>query len=426
MLKQGIVLSCGLLCFVGAVLVKENSPAPQSLANGARSQFATASVSPSPMESPAEPDASPEAVESEASSAPEQTPEPSPESTASPEASVPPENDEEANVFPGPRPSAATLQALHQQAVVVDTKVYTPVVLTENPKLRLKSYQGQAGFQQLKDGGVDVVFFSVFVNPYRFQQQALARAEYSLRRLRQEMLQNKSWIEWATSNADIERIVKAGKIAAIVGLENPAPLGQDLKHLERLYKQGVRYISPAWSAHSEWADSAAMKQPRWNGLSPLGKEAVAKMNQMGILIDVSHLSEPALQETLKLSQQPVIASQSATAKIQAHPFNLTDASLKLLNQNGGVIGVPLDAEQLGAQDIKTVVKHLDYTARAAGLENVGLASGFESRRAPITGLTGARDLPKVTEALVDRGYSQKQVYQMMGENYLRVFRQVLK
>lgn len=413
----------GLACLAGAGLLRQNSPPPQEPVLGIEQAWQgqqNASPSPAASQIPARPSPTP------VSSAP---PSAAPTATASPSASPSPSPEPASSASATPFPAASSPQELHQKAIVVDTHVETPFLISEK-NVRLRSNSGQVSLDKLREGGVDVVFFSIYVNPYKYKDQPRSQAEKIIGLLRKEIEANADLIELATSHADIQRIVAAGKIAGLMGMEGADPIGESLNNIDHFYKLGVRYLGPTWSTHTLMADSSGPPKPRWNGLSKFGKMAVERMNQLGMLIDVSHLSDAAFKDVLTLSKQPVIASHSAVDGVRNHARNLSDDMLKLLALNGGVTGIVfytpfLDAS--GKADLKRVVDHIDHAVKVGGIEHVGLGSDFDGLDLPPpTGLEDARRFPAITQELKARGYSNADVYKILGANFMRLFAQVLK
>lgn len=419
----------GAACLAGAGLLRQNSAPPQEPVMQIEQVWqAPQSASPTPAATlpPRRPRPSPSP-----SSAP--APSPSPSASGSPGASASPSGapsaSPSASASPTPFPAASTPEELHQKAIVVDTHVETPFLISEK-NVRLRSNSGQVSLDKLREGGVDVVFFSIYVNPYKYKDQPRSQAEKIIGLLRKEIEVNADLIELATSHADIQRIVAAGKIAGLMGMEGADPIGESLSNIDHFYKLGVRYLGPTWSTHTLMGDSSGPPKPRWNGLSKFGKMAVERMNQLGMLIDVSHLSDAALKDVLTLSKQPVIASHSAVDGPRNHPRNLSDDMLKLLALNGGVTGIvfyPPFLDASGKADVRRVVDHIEHAVKVGGVEHVGLGSDFDGLDLPPpTGLEDARRFPAITRELKARGYSNADVYRILGDNFMRVFAQVLK
>jgi membrane dipeptidase len=320
-------------------------------------------------------------------------------------------------------------QPLHQRMVIVDTHVETPLLISEN-QIKLRDNKGQVSLEKLRLGGVNVVFFSIFVNPYRYKNMAKSQADFIIKGFKKELEANQDWVELASSYADIERIVKSGKIAALMGMEGADPIGESLDNLNYFYKQGVRYLGPTWSTHTLMADSSGPSVPRWKGLSKFGKTAVERMNDLGMLIDVSHLSDAAFYDVIKLSKQPIIATHSGVDGVLQNARNLSDDMLKLIAVNGGAVGIvfyPPHLEKSGKATTESVVKHIDHAIKVMGEDHVGLGSDFDGLdRPPPTGLKDASEIPNLVNALKKKGYSEERIAKVAGGNFMRVFEDVLK
>ncbi|PIQ25174.1 hypothetical protein COW36_22975 [bacterium (Candidatus Blackallbacteria) CG17_big_fil_post_rev_8_21_14_2_50_48_46] len=337
-----------------------------------------------------------------------------------------------ASVAASPMPSPSgplDLKTLHAQAVVVDTHVETPLLLTETRTKLDKNPRGQVDLQRLKEGGVDVVFFSVFVNPWRYRKLAKSQADFIIKTIKQQVAAHPDKIELAYSYPDIQRIVAQGKIAGLMGMEGGDPLGSSLDNVDYFYKQGVRYLSPTWSTHTLLGDSASQR-PRWKGLSKFGKEVIQRMNKLGMLVDVSHISDAAFYDVLKTSTQPVIASHSGIRSVRMHARNLSNEMLKLLADKGGTVGIyfyPPFIDVRRSSNLAKVVDHIDAAVKLVGASHVGLGSDFDGLDAPPpVGLENAAKFPAITAELRKRGYSDTQIQQVLGGSFMRVFEQVLR
>lgn len=348
----------------------------------------------------------------------------------SPSASSNPSASPTDSISPTPRPSSETdLKTLHAQAVVVDTHVETPLLFTENGAKLGNNPRGQVDLLKLKQGGVDVVFFSVFVNPWRYRKIAKSHADFIIKSIKDQVAAHPKEIALAYSHADIQQIVSQGKIAALMGMEGGEPLGSDLKNVDYFYKQGVRYLSPTWSANTLLADSASQKA-YWKGLSKFGKDVVKRMNELGMLVDVSHISDAAFADVLKISTQPVIASHSGVRSVRIHPRNLSNEMLKQLAKNGGTVGIyfyPPYIDVRRGSNLAKVVDHIDAAVKQVGAAHVGLGSDFDGLdSAPPAGLENASKFPGITAELRKRKYSDEDIQLILGGSFMRVFEQVLR
>lgn len=421
-----IVLVIALGCLIGAATLRVTQPSPASMAPQIQVMQAP------PTEEPLAEDASemPPLAEADLSTAltaadPSPTPDASPTPSATPSSS--PSASPASQVLPSQNPDPNL--PLHQRLLIVDTHVETPLLISEK-QIKLRDNKGQVSLEKLRLGGVDVVFFSIFVNPYRYKNIAKSQADFIIQGLKKELTANQDWIELATSHKDIARIVQSGKIAALMGMEGADPIGDSLNNLDHFYKQGVRYLGPTWSTHTLMADSSGQPKPRWKGLSKFGKMAVERMNQLGMLIDVSHLSDAAFYDVIKTSKQPVIATHSGVDGGFSHPRNLSDDMLKLMAINGGVVGIvfyPPHLEKSGKATTESVVKHIDHAIQVMGENHVGLGSDFDGLdRPPPGGLKDAAEMPNLITALQKKDYTEERIAKVMGQNFMRVFAEVLK
>jgi membrane dipeptidase len=282
----------------------------------------------------------------------------------------------------------------------------------------------------------------------------------------------------AFSTADIERAHKEHKLAALMGIEGGHSIENDIRLLRDYYRLGVRYMTLSWSNTNEWADSSGdindSKVEHHNGLTDFGKQVVLEMNRLGMMVDISHVADKTFWDTIATTKAPVIASHSSARELTNAPRNMTDEMLRAVAKNGGVVDVnfysgfvdenyrkasePIGKESAEAirifvekqkaegktvpytaidrierewaakiprPPLKSLIDHIDHIAKVAGIDHVGLGSDFDGvAGATPAGIDSAADLPKITQALLDRGYSAEDVKKILGENVLRVFRDV--
>jgi len=279
----------------------------------------------------------------------------------------------------------------------------------------------------------------------------------------------------AFSVADIERAHREHKLAALLGIEGGHSIENDVHVLRDFYRLGVRYMTITWSNTNEFADSSGDahndKIEHHNGLTDGGKQIVQEMNRLGMLVDISHVSDKTFWDTIAVTKAPVIASHSSARALTNHPRNMTDDMLKGVAKNGGVVqvnfynafiddnyrkaaeaqsknrdaAVKANAEKLKAEGktptyldadrierewaakiqrppLSSLIDHIDHIAKIAGVDHVGLGSDFDGvSGATPQGIDSAADLPKITQALLDRGYSADDIRKILGGNLLRVF-----
>jgi membrane dipeptidase len=282
----------------------------------------------------------------------------------------------------------------------------------------------------------------------------------------------------AFSTDDIERARKQKKLAALMGIEGGHSIENDIHLLRDFYRLGVRYMTLSWSNTNEWADSSGdiddPKIQHHNGLTDFGKQVVLEMNRLGMIVDISHVADKTFWDTIATTKAPVIASHSSARALCNAPRNMTDDMLRAVAKNGGVVDVnffsgfldqnywnalqaqrteqaaatrayldKLEAEgkqityvdddritrewmaKIPRPPFTVLIDHIDHIAKVAGIDHVGLGSDFDGvSGATPAGMDSAADLPKITQALLDRGYSAEDIHKILGGNVLRVFKEV--
>ena len=339
----------------------------------------------------------------------------------------------------------------------------------------------QVDLPKMREGGLDVGFFIVFVGQgdrtaegyEKAKADAVAKFD-AIHRMTEKM--HPGTIGLAYSPADVERIHKSGKLVAAIGIENGFVIGKDLSLVEKYHARGARYITLAHGGHNDIADSATPRahepQVEHNGLSAFGRQVVAEMNRVGVMVDISHISKNAAMDAIAASKAPVIASHSGARAVNDHPRNLDDETLMALKKNGGVAqavalggfvkndppekraaldalrtelgitgfgrsSVPPDKRaeyarrraELDAKwppaTVRDFVNHIDHMVKLVGIDHVGISSDFDGGGG-IVGWNDAAETPNVTIELVRRGYSEAQIAKLWGGNLLRVWRDVEK
>ncbi len=357
---------------------------------------------------------------------------------------------------------------LHRQAIVVDTHIDTPQrLLDENLDLVPRDPKGHIDLPRMKEGGLDAGFMSIYVDMRRHQGlEATRRALQLIDSVNQQVARHPDQLTLATSAADVRRAHKQKKIALLMGMEGGTPIADDLRLLRLFYQLGVRYMTLTHGLANNWADSST-DEPKHNGLTDFGKDVVREMNRLGMLVDISHVSDKAFYDALEVSQAPMIASHSSCRALCNHPRNMTDEMIKALAAKGGVIQINYhigfldqtyaDAYEKIAPELRArmralteqykdddralsdarealfkeyqaqlpkvswerVVEHIDHAVRLVGPDHVGLGSDFDGATMP-EGLNDASYLPRLTQALLDRGYREKDIKKILGGNTLRI------
>jgi membrane dipeptidase len=345
-------------------------------------------------------------------------------------------------------------------------------VLDENVDLQKQLSDGHLDAVRAKAGGLDAQFFSIWVEPQLFGgggARAIQRADDQIAAVRALAENHPETWQLATTAADVRRAAADGKIAALLGLEGGYAIDERLENVSRYYKMGVRYMSPAWSVSTSWAGSSGDEVGATRGLNEFGREVVREMNRLGMMVDVSHVSDKTFWDIVNTSTKPVIATHSACRAITDVPRNLTDDMIRALAKTGGVVNVifypehiepgwsqkkkQLDSEIAGlvqrasenepgdavhkklARDrvrqeqyatrlpkvtVSRIVDHIDHIVKLVGIDHVGIGSDFDGVQATPADLSTVADLPNLTRELLKRGYSENDVDKILGGNMLRV------
>lgn len=349
--------------------------------------------------------------------------------------------------LPNGAASAQALNAadLHFSSTVVDGHNDTMMkVVDPNTWLPVTNIRSGTDFQvdipKIQAGGLDVPFFAAYTSGYYGNTpRSLSRTLALINALYWTQKQNSDVLHITSSFKDIQTAVKGGKIAAFPTIEGAYSLEKKnaIELLHQYYDLGIRAVGFTWNysnalgegANKVYGDPA--RTPSSGGLTELGEEVAREMNKLGMIIDASHMSENTFWDVIKVSQSPIIASHSSAYSLRNHQRNLTDDQLKALAENGGVVGVVLYPEFLTdrypneSASIKDYVDHIDHVVKVAGIDHVALGSDFDGGPLPAD-LKDSSELPKITEELVSRGYSKQDLQKLLGENMLRVLREVEK
>ncbi len=333
----------------------------------------------------------------------------------------------------------AVARGIHQRVITIDTHDDIPgnfATAEVDPGVR---GDRQVDLPKMREGGLDVAFFVVFVGQGDNDTQGYAGAFdrammkfAAIHRMTEEM--HPDTIELAASADDVERIVGAGKLAAAIGIENGWPVGDDLSNLARFKELGGGYFGLVHNGHNQIADSTNPRDDEpaelHGGVSDYGADVIAEVNRVGMMIDVSHASKAAMLEAAELSQAPVIGSHSACSALCDVSRNMDDEQLLALRDNGGVIQmvalgdfVKETSEGDAAATVGDFVDHIDHAVNLIGLEHVGISSDFDGGGG-VVGWSDASETFNVTLELVRRGYSEEDIAALWGGNLLRVWREV--
>ena len=319
---------------------------------------------------------------------------------------------------------------IHQKAIIFDGHCDTILeVMNHKRSLEKKSTTGHLDIPRMKEGGVDVQFFAIFIEDIYKPERSLKRTLKLIDCFYKEIEKNQDDISLVTNYNQIEEVNRAGKIAAILSIEGGEALEGDLGALRVLYKLGVRLLTLTWNQRNQIADGI-WESRTGSGLTEFGIKVIDEMNDLGMLIDVSHLLETGFWDVVKRSKTPIVASHSNCYALCPHLRNLKDEQIKALVDKGGVIGITFVPDFLTQEKRKTIVKdvvtHIDYLVEKAGIDCVGLGSDFDGTDDLPLGLEGVDKIPNITKELLDRGYKEREIEKILGGNFLRVFKEVVE
>lgn len=370
------------------------------------------------------------------------------------------------------------VMSIHKKAITVDTHVDTPMALLNEDfdiGKRNSPPQSRVDFPRMKEGGLDAIFFAAFTGQRERTPENTEKA-YSLAHQMIDKTYSvcetyNNMAEVATKSEDVYRLEKQGKSAIYIGMENGFPIGTDIDRVQEFYDRGTRYITLCHSSNNDICDSSTdRKGPEHNGVSEFGKEVIKEMNDLGMIIDVSHISDKSFFDVMELSKAPIIASHSSVRSIAHHPRNFSDEMLVALKKNNGVIQICLLDSYIKDPDTTTVyyqkrkelrarydkfetmtdtekqalrtewrdlsqkyppklptvqdcVDHIDYVKNLVGIDYVGIGSDFDGGGG-LDGVADVSEFPNITAEMLKRGYTEKEITKVWGGNFFRVFKEV--
>lgn len=378
----------------------------------------------------------------------------------------------------------AESRKIHDRVLTVDTHCDTPMRMVgsdwdigerHEPGLRGSA---KIDLPRMVEGGLDAEFFAAFVGQGQRNPDGYAKAKKQamllLDAIHKMCEDYPHLVELSTTPEDAYRLEKEGKRAAFIGMENGYPIGKDLSLVSLYYEKGVRYITLCHSRDNDICDSSTdERHPEDNGLSDFGIEVVAECNRLGIMVDISHVSDKSFFDVIKASRTPVFASHSCVRELCDHPRNLSNEMLKALASNGGVIQIcfvssfvkkaePNPERQKAFEELrqkygswseekdedmrkkmrqeymdiyerypmekatlKELVDHIDYVVKLIGVDHVGIGTDFDGGGG-IEGCNDVSEMPHITEELVRRDYTEEEIRKIWGGNIMRVFKRVVE
>jgi membrane dipeptidase len=320
---------------------------------------------------------------------------------------------------------------IHESITVVDLHCDSIIgVVDKGLNLSVRNEVGHLDIPRMKEGGIDVQCFAAWVSKEYYPDRSFERAMRLIDGFKKFVKENKE-IEQAFNSEDIRRINEQDKIAAIPAIEGGSALEGKLSNLDYFYELGVRYITLTWSYSNQIADGIYEKFPNSRksnqGLTDFGREVIKRMDELGVLIDVSHLSEKSFWQVVNCSEDPIIASHSSVWELCNHPRNLKDEQIKAIAEKGGVIGInfyPPFLNESKRATLEDVIKHINYVVDLVGVDYVSLGSDFDGISSTPEGLEDVSCFPAITQRLFEEGCSKSDIEKIMGGNFLRVFKEV--
>ena len=370
---------------------------------------------------------------------------------------------------------AQNFQRLHKKAIVIDTHndfISTGIEKNKSFDMELKGIT-HSDLNRMKTGGIDIQIFSIFCDENYGMGTAYAFANREIDTLYATVQRNPSKMMIVKTPEELSSAAKSGKLGSMIGVEGGHMIEDKLEYLEALYKRGARYMTLTWNNSTSWASSAADERAKNNlgrpyGLTSFGKEVVKKMNTLGMIVDISHVGEQTFYDAIATSTKPVIASHSCTYSLCPVPRNMTDDQIKALGKNGGVIHLNfysgfVDSSFKQKNDaflkkheaeknellknnpsdfyanlvlhekykdeidgvrppLSLLIDHLDHIVKLIGVNHVGIGSDFDGINSSPRELNDVTDMPLITQELLKRGYSKKDIHKILGGNFIRVFK----
>jgi len=373
---------------------------------------------------------------------------------------------------PTPAEAEKVAEQVLERAILIDTHADTPqMMLDEGYDLADPNSPFMISIPKMRAGHLGAVFFSIWVDVDWPKQALIHRALDLIDVVDEQVARHSDALRLATTADDVVGLHRQGKIAILLGLEGGYQIENDLRALDIFHRLGVRYMTLTHMANTDWADSSGAS-PRWNGLTDFGRQVIWRMNRLGMMVDISHVSDKTFYDTLAVTRAPVIASHSSCRALANVRRNMTDDMIRALAKNGGVMQINfysgfLDAEyaaayreiakqmhaeekaahkqfgndrkrlaeelrkisaryeeQLPRPSYTRIADHIDHAVKAGGVDYVGLGSDFDGISSTPRGMEDVSKLPNLVRELARRGYGEEELEKILGGNLLRVMRRV--
>ena len=309
---------------------------------------------------------------------------------------------------------------------VLDSHCDTPTMMMRGRDIGIDNERGHVDLPKLKAGGVDASFFALYTSADLQPDAATRYALEMIGRIYDAVEANSGIASLAFSPDDALRNKAKGLVSIFIGMENGAPIQKSLPLLRVFHKLGVRYITLTHNGDNEIADSAAQGQ-RWHGLSPFGREVVAEMNRLGMIVDVSHLSDQGFYDVAATSSHPFVASHSNARSITGHTRNLTDDMIRILAEKGGVTGLTFARSFLAEPPncrVEDMVRHVKHIYQVGGIDVIAIGSDFDGTKPPLE-VANSSEIGKLITGLAKAGFSDEDLEKICYLNAARVIREVL-
>lgn len=313
---------------------------------------------------------------------------------------------------------------------VLDSHCDTPTQIVRGRDLSKDNENAHIDIPKLKRGGVDAAFFALYI-PARLSENAAYECALRQYEAVKDVVQsNPCSVAFALTEAQAHENKANGLFSVFLGLENGSPIGHSLERLQEFYDKGVRYMTLCHSKDNQICDSCAGNRT-WGGLSPFGREVVAEMNRLGMLIDMSHVSDDTFYDVLECSTSPVVATHSCCRALADHPRNMTDDMIKALAAKGGVIQInfypvflqddyELESQSSVIPSYTRIADHIDHVVELVGIDHVGIGSDFDGIEVAPDGLEDVSKMPVLFDELRRRGYSEDDLAKLASRNFFNV------